>query len=196
MLSLESKYEKELGISTSRIKKSDDKDNFHYQAASYMSLLKVLGRLPLHLKNEGFIDYGCGKGRALFCAERNGFNRLIGVDLDRELLVKAEENLNTYTKKRAGSAFQFINENALTYEIPEGTSTFYFFNPFSEKVMSEVAGRVVNYSNATKQKVYVVYLNPKYKSVWTKAGFTIEEEIKTRFYTEALLYSYTPANYR
>jgi hypothetical protein len=94
------------------------------------------------------------------------------------------------------SSFQFINENALTYKIPEGTGTFYFFNPFSEKVMSEVAKRVVSYSKTAQQKVFVVYLNPKFKSVWIKAGFSIEEEIKTRFYTEALLYSYSPANYR
>ena len=68
LLQFEGRYEKIFNIKTLQIKKSDDKDNFHYQGASYLVLLELLKKLPGELKNKIFVDYGSGKGRVLFCA--------------------------------------------------------------------------------------------------------------------------------
>lgn len=186
----ESKTEKLFGIDTARIKKSDNPDNFHYQGAGYLILFRVFNELPEHLKFSGLIDYGSGKGRALFCAEYCGFNRLIGVELDPELNSIAENNLRRYTKKRKESSFEFYTENALNFEIPENCSTFYFFNPFSDAVMSKVAERIRDYAIRNKREVYVVYLNPTFKNLWTDKGFSVYKLIKTQRYTETIVYTY------
>ncbi len=191
LISNESKTEKLFGIDTASIKKSDSEENFHYQGAGYLVLFRVFKQLPEQLKHYGFIDYGSGKGRALFCAEYCGFNQLIGVELDPELNTIANENLRKYTKKRKESTFAFYNENALDFVIPENCSTFYFFNPFSDEVMREVAKLIREYSIINKREVYVVYLNPTFKSLWTDYGFSVNKTIKTKWYTEAIIYKYT-----
>ena len=118
-----------------QIKKSADTDNFHYQGASYLILSDLFRKLPDSLKNQNFIDFGSGKGRALFCAEYTGFNNLIGVELDSDLVDISNENAKLYLKKRKESNFKFVCENALSFIIPENTSVFYFFNPFIQKLI-------------------------------------------------------------
>lgn len=188
MLRYESRYERLFGIRTMQIKKSDDAHNFHYQGASYLVLLELFKKLPDTLKDKNFIDIGSGKGRALFCAEYCGFNNLIGVELDKELVEIANENVTRYLLKRKESRFQFTCENALNYVIPEGTSLFYFFNPFSEKIMSEVEKKISAYRSHNSSEVFIIYVNPKFKHVWINAGYeTYHQEGNSR-YTEALIF--------
>lgn len=186
----EKQYESEFGVTTSGIVKSDNKDNFHYQGAGYLALLRVFNELPHELKNKALIDYGSGKGRALFCAEYCGFNHLIGVELDENLHRASIQNLANYKKKRSESKIEFVLQNALDYSIPSNAGIFYFFNPFSDSVMEKVADKIIRHSETNHTPVYVVYLNPTYKSLWEAKGFTIYKTIKTNRYTEAIIYKF------
>jgi tRNA1(Val) A37 N6-methylase TrmN6 len=111
LLSYENKYEKLLKINTLTIENlehltlasNNSKENHHYQGASYFILFKIFISLSNDFKNKIFIDYGCGKGRALFVAEQCGFKRLIGVDIAKELIVEAEKNLINYQKQNSNS---------------------------------------------------------------------------------------------
>ena len=186
----ESQYENEFGISTSGIVKSEDKDNFHYQGAGYLALIRVFNELPSELKNKTFIDYGSGKGRALFCAEFCGFNRLVGVELAADLRSDARKNAMNYRKKRPESSFEFVHQNALDYIIPEDTGTFYFFNPFSDVIMEKVADNIIKHAVSNNTSVYVAYLNPTYKKLWQEKGFVVYKTIQTKRYTEAVIYKF------
>lgn len=189
MLRYEGRYERLFGIKSMQIKKSDDANNFHYQGASYLILLDVFKKLPDAIKNKNFIDIGSGKGRALFCAEYSGFNHLIGVELDQELVNIAEENISRYTLKRKESDFKFICENALTFQIPANTAVFYFFNPFSEKIMSEVEKTISNYQKQNHCGIFIIYVNPQFKNVWIDAGYDIYHKEGNKRYTEALIFT-------
>jgi SAM-dependent methyltransferase len=189
LIKAEPHYENFFNINTLSIKASTDPDNFHYQGASYLVLLDLFKKLPEEGRNSSFIDYGCGKGRALFSAEYSGFNDLIGVELDKELLQDAEENLKTYSKKRKESRVRFVHQNALNFDIPQGAGVFYFFNPFSEKVMSKVIENIKSYRKLSANTIYVVYVNPKYSQLWLDAGFNVFHHEKTPRYTEAFIYS-------
>ena len=188
MLRLEGHYERLFGIKTLRIKKSADKDNFHYQGVSYYILLELLKKLPDSVKHKNFIDIGSGKGRALFCAEYLGFNHLIGVELDAELTKTANENIKLYSKKRKESHINFICENALTFTIPDNTSVFYFFNPFSGKIMEGVKNRINDYQSRTKSEIFIMYINPQFSKVWTEAGYEVYHKEGNTRYTEALVF--------
>lgn len=191
MLRYEGRYERLFGIKTMQIKKSDDAHNFHYQGASYLVLLELFKKLPDHTKIKNFIDIGSGKGRALFCAEYSGFNNLIGVELDNELVKIANENIKLYLLKRKESNFEFTCENALNYVIPEGTAVFYFFNPFSEKIMQEVEKNISAYQHHNQSEIFIIYVNPQFKNVWIRAGYDIYHTEGNRRYTEALIFRRT-----
>lgn len=188
MLRYEGYYERLFGVKTMQIKKSDDADNFHYQGASYMVIFELLKKLPEHLKNKKLIDFGSGKGRILFCAENAGFNDLTGVELDHELVKAAEENAKLYLLKRKESKINFVCQNATTYSIPNNTAVFFFFNPFSEKIMIEVEKNISAYQVKTKEDVFIIYINPKFKNVWLNAGYDIYHNEGNKRYTEALIF--------
>ncbi len=191
MLLYENKYEKLFNIKTLQIKRSDHKDNYHYQGASYMVLLGLFKIIPDHFKGKMFIDYGSGKGRALFCAEYCGFNKLTGIELDASLVIDAAKNLTSYSLKRAESTFDFIAINALDYEIPTDASVFFFFNPFSEHIMQKVAENILSTYKKNKREVLVIYMNPQHKNVFYKMGFKEYDVFKCYFYTEAVLFTLT-----
>ena len=107
LLSYEGKYEKLLGIKTHSIVNlanltlagEDSEQNHHYQGASYFILFSIFNELPKETKGFPLIDYGCGKGRALFVAEQCGFTNLIGVDIAKELIDDANKNKVIYKKQ-------------------------------------------------------------------------------------------------
>lgn len=196
LLSYEGKYEKQLGINTHSIVNLDkltlagenSDQNHHYQGASYYILFSIFEKLPPETKNFPLIDYGCGKGRALFVAEQCGFTNLIGVDIAKELINDANANKAVYVKKNKQSSIDFLFEDATKYEIPDNTQVFYFFNPFGADILQQVINNIKTSVKVNPRKVYCIYLNPKYKAVFEKNGFEIFYTEKNKKYLEGIIY--------
>jgi len=126
-----------LKINTSGRKDSHADTQHHpYEATPY----EVLDRLieSGYLDDvDSLIDYGCGKGRAaLYISYKTGI-KTTGIEYDTELYSDAEENRRTSGIDNAS----FVCENAENYEI-SGADAFYFFNPFSSKILSSVLNRI------------------------------------------------------
>ena len=196
LLSYEKKYEKLLGIKTHSIVNLDkltlagenSKQHHHYQGASYFILFSIFDKLPKETRNSILIDYGCGKGRAIFVAEQCGFTNLIGVDIAKELIIDANENKKAYKKKNPYSNIEFLFEDATKYKIPENAQIFYFFNPFGEEIMQKVINNIKGSLNLNPRKIYCIYLNPKYKSVFEQNGFKVFYIKKNKRYIEGIIY--------
>lgn len=197
LLTYEFKYEKKLGINTQGLKNLSNLtlvgnksiQNHHYQGASYFILYNLFNKLPNNIKNEQFIDFGCGKGRAIFVAEQCGFTNLIGVDLAEELIEDANTNLNVYKLKNLKSKIFFFKNNVLDYKIPNNASIFYFFNPFGPDIMKIVIDNIIQSVKIYPRIIYCIYLNPKYKSVFEQNGFTTLFIERSKNYLEAIIYS-------
>ena len=197
LLTYEGKYEKQLNISTHSIVNLDQltlagensKQNHHYQGASYFILFSVFNKLPNEIKSKPFIDFGCGKGRALFVAEQCGFTNLIGVDIAQELIDDGIKNTLTYSKKNKQSTFNFIFNDATTYSIPNDAAVFYFFNPFGEPILKKVLLNIKKSVEQFPRTVYCIYINPKYKNVFEEENFKTVFIEKNKRYTEAIVYS-------
>lgn len=197
LLSYEGKYEKLLGINTHSIVNLDKltlagestAQNHHYQGASYFILFSIFNELPFETKHFPLIDYGCGKGRALFVAEQCGFTHLIGVDIAQELIDDANKNKTIYKKKNVESKIDFVFEDATKYKIPDNAYVFYFFNPFGEDIMQHVINNIKESLKLNPRKIYCIYLNPKYKAVFEKNGFEMFYTKKNNRYLEGIIYT-------
>lgn len=197
LLSYEGKYEKLLGINTHSIVNLDKltlagentDQNHHYQGASYYILFSIFNELPQETKDLPLIDYGCGKGRALFVAEQCGFTHLIGVDIAKELIEDANKNKAIYNKKNPESSIDFLFEDATKYKIPNNACVFYFFNPFGEEIMQQVIHHIKESVKLNPRKIYCIYLNPKYKAVFEKNGFEVFYTKKNKRYLEGVIYT-------
>lgn len=198
LLSYEGKYEKQLGINTHSIVNlnkltlagENSEQNHHYQGASYYILFSIFEKLPIETKNLPLIDYGCGKGRALFMAEQCGFTNLIGVDIAKELINDANANKAVYVRKNSQSKIDFLFEDATKYLIPDNAQVFYFFNPFGEEVLQKVIDNIKESVKQHPRKVYCIYLNPKYKAVFEENGFKVFYIEKNKRYLEGIIYTY------
>ncbi|MBA4241569.1 MAG: hypothetical protein C0448_12650 [Sphingobacteriaceae bacterium] len=197
LLSYEGKYEKLLGINTHSIVNLDKltlagentDQNHHYQGASYFILFSIFNELPKETKDLPLIDYGCGKGRALFVAEQCGFTHLIGVDIAKELIEDANKNKAIYKKKNPESSIEFLFEDATKYKIPNNACVLYFFNPFGEEIIQQVIHHIKESVKVNPRKIYCIYLNPKYKAVFEKNGFEEFYTKKNKRYLEGIIYT-------
>ena len=111
------------------------------------------------------VDYGSGKGRtAFFLRDRIGC-RVTGVEFNPLFVSAAEENLRTYAGRAEG--IDFIQVNAEDYDVPDDVDVFYFFNPFSEKVLRAVHGKIFEslYRSPRDAKLLFYYPSDEYVSV-------------------------------
>ncbi len=197
LLSYEGKFEKQLGIDTHSIVNLNkltlageySDQNHHYQGASYYILFSIFEKLPKETKQFPLIDYGCGKGRALFVAEQCGFINLVGVDIAKELIDDANANKAVYQNKNDQSTISFLFEDATKYAIPNDAKVFYFFNPFGEEVLEKVIFNIKKSVQKYPRKIYCIYLNPKYKAVFEKNNFVVFYTEKNKRYLEGIIYT-------
>ena len=89
-----------------------------------------------------FLDLGCGKGRALCIAAHQGFKKVTGIDISKDLCELAKENLILCKQKIPGFEFNIINNDAFYFEIPGDVDCIFFFNPFDEIIMSAVVNNI------------------------------------------------------
>jgi 16S rRNA G966 N2-methylase RsmD len=185
LIRAEGPNEKKFGIATSSIKKSDSDEFFHYQGAGYLVLHSVFKEISSKTKTFDFVDIGCGKGRPVFVAESYGYNNLTGIELDKELVEAANENLKRYLLKRKESSIKFINVNALQNNYKNANTVYFLFNPFNKEVLEKVLARIIS---STNSETWFVYMNPKYKTAFTNDKFEVVKELKTKRYLEAVIY--------
>jgi len=92
-----------------------------------------------------FVDFGCGKGRALIVASQFGIARVKGVEFAQELCDIARRNCREYRKRRgAGTSFEIIEGDAALYPIDPIDTLFFFFHPFDDLVMSQVLTNIAD----------------------------------------------------
>lgn len=103
-----------------------------YQASNYLVLRRVFLRLRAILGEDEcngiFLDFGCGKGRAMMVAMDYGFRNLEGVEFAAPLLQVCEANLQRYAAKRGlvGKVrWRLVHADATQFEISREAVTFF-----------------------------------------------------------------------
>ncbi len=189
--------EKKYGIRTSKLNdltklsvKGNNKNHAEiYQGANYFLVERVFTYLQSIGANKNIIDYGCGKGRVLAIAAFYGFNKITGIEFAEELCNDAGKNIAPLQLQFPEKIFTIIHTNAIDYKIEDDINVFFFFNPFNEMVMSRVITNILTSINKNKRIIYVVYINPRHKQLFTNAGFTEVFYIKKMNYAEASVLS-------
>ncbi len=152
-----------------------------YMPASYDLLEAVLNEIKPYTLNH-FLDIGSGKGRTMCVAAHHGFTKVTGIDFSIELCKKATKNLETTKKKFPSLSYKLINNDAFYFEIPAEVDCIFLFNPFDDMIMSGVIENIDISLEKIPRDIYVIYLNPLYKKLFTDKGY---QEI---FYTKKLKY--------
>jgi SAM-dependent methyltransferase len=133
---------------------------------------RMLRRLGVDFGRFLFIDFGCGKGKALLLAAELHFKQIIGVELSPKLIRVAEENLKTYCRGTSErDIFQVVCVDAGEYPVPPEPAVYYFANPFQAEVMRKVLESIRQSHAAMPREGYIVYLDPVLQDLLDESGF-------------------------
>ena len=149
-----SQWERKLNIFTAAAShEKDDREHSRYEPTAY-AVLERLAESGYVGRDNTLVDYGSGKGRVGFFMSYVLGMKTIGVEYSEALYNDAIENLSGYAGKRA--AVSFVNENAETFT-PAGADRFYFFNPFSIKILHTVIRRIADEFYAAPREMYLFF---------------------------------------
>ena len=174
----------EIGVDTSHASK--------YLPVDYFVLEKLMNFIKQFENKEGFLDLGCGKGRALAVAAHFGFNPVIGLDFHPKLSTEAAQLTGTLKEEFPKTSFKVINNDAFYFEIPGNISTIFLFNPFDEVIMSGVIGNILKSQQITPRVIRVLYANPVHKELFIEEGFREIYHIKKLTYLEGSVLELKP----
>jgi 16S rRNA G966 N2-methylase RsmD len=136
----------------------DNPDSREYTPIGYAAFYAALKRVPLDKSKSTLLDYGVGKGRAVCLAATFSFRRIIGVDISKELIETASENLKRMRHRKTRS-ISLIATDATQFDVPKDVNLIYFFNPFAgdtlEKVIANIHASIKQYP----RKVFIIFFN-------------------------------------
>jgi predicted RNA methylase len=118
----------------------------------------ILRNLRIDYRDFTFIDFGCGKGRALLCAADFPFKRIIGVEWSKDLSDIALHNLTIYRSYRQKcTALEIHCMNVVDYKFPVSNIVLFMYNPFGLKITTQVFENVQRSALDFPHKFLVVY---------------------------------------
>lgn len=174
------KYDRLLRIrTTGRDDSHSDQYHYPYEPTPYPVLERLADSRYIRKENT-LLDYGCGKGRVDFYLAWQTRCCAIGVEYDRRIFEKAEEN-----QKTAVSAGRTLFElaSAELFPVPERADRFYFFNPFSAEILQKVLARILEswYEAPREMLLFFYYPSDEYVScLMTAEQMTFLDEIDCR----------------
>ncbi len=124
-----------------------------YRGSDFLFFNNALSLLKINFNDYTFIDFGSGKGKALFLASAYSFKKIIGIEFSEDLNAIAQENIRQFKKDN----IEAYCMDAVDYKIPEESLVCYFYNPFDEYIMAQVISNIRHAYNLYKKNIVIVY---------------------------------------
>jgi SAM-dependent methyltransferase len=107
-----------------------------------------------------FLDYGCGKGRAVVLAATHPFRKVMGVELSADLCERARDNLKRAGKKLRCKDVEIVNADAAHYRIPAEVSVIFLWNSFFGQVLIQAIEQVRLSLAASPRRLRLINASP------------------------------------
>lgn len=145
-----------------------------YEAIQLPVYRRIERALPLAPRDYAFVDYGCGKGRALVLAAESGFRRMTGIEFAPRLHAAAERNVAAYRQRRPhAGAFEILCSDATDYEPPATAAVLFFYNPFHVPVMDRVLERIDRGWERHRADWVIVYRNARHQALFDRRSWLV-----------------------
>ncbi len=132
-----------------------------YAATSPKHFRFAMRHVPSPLDDWNFVDIGSGKGRIVFLAMGYPFRHVRGVEYDRDLHEKAEENLRRFRGPRRAASVSLDCADALSAPLPAGDTIIFFYNSLRGPMLDEFLDRLEASVRADPRRILFFYSNPK-----------------------------------
>jgi hypothetical protein len=138
----------------------DDPDRVWHDPSEWLALRRVLKGLNLGT-SDVFIDFGSGKGRALFTAALEfPFRRVIGVEIAPDLHRQAQANFRRNARRLRCSEVELVNADITDYDVPDDVTVAYLYSPVVGETFDRVIGNIVASVDRRPRALRVLYNFP------------------------------------
>ena len=126
-------------------------------------LRQVLDGVP-GLDGATFLDIGCGKGRALVVASERPFARIIGMELNLDLVRVARRNAaRLRLRHRDRTAIEVRHADASRPDVPPGDLVVFMYHPFGEPLVWTLGAHLAGRADGD---IHLIYENPVHGAVF------------------------------
>jgi SAM-dependent methyltransferase len=132
-----------------------------YEPITYARFDSVMKEIEVKPGEDVFLDYGCGKGRALVLASVHPFRRAIGVELSPELCDVARENIGRAGRRLRCPAIEVVNADASRYEVPADVTMIFLWNSFVGQTLSMVVEQIRKSIEKNNRPLTLIYALPQ-----------------------------------
>ena len=102
------------------------------------------------------------------------FKQIIGVELSEDLHECATQNIKSYRSRTQKCAnVRSVLQDASAFQFPEGPLIVYLFNPFKEKILTNVLQRLEKSVSDQPRHTIIIYFYPSHKEVLDKLNFLV-----------------------
>jgi SAM-dependent methyltransferase len=144
----------------------------HYQAAQPILLEQAVAGLRINYADYTFVDFGCGKGKALLLASSFPFKKIVGVELAADLAAIAQANVQKYrSRTQRCRALDVVRVDAAEFPIPATPLVCFFYNPFKAEIMARVLANLEQSLKKTPRDLRVIYLWPELEHLFREKSF-------------------------
>lgn len=162
----EKDIDKQYNIDTcGRDASSEDSEHHAYEPTPY-DVLRLIADSGFINETDILVDMGSGKGRvAVYLSKETGC-KTKGIEYDDRLCMKASDNLkNAQQITNADIDVEFLNVAAEKYQIAAEDSVFFFFNPFSEKILETVLSNIAKSFYDCEREIKLIFYYPSLEYV-------------------------------
>ncbi len=128
---------------------------------------------PIH--NYTFIDIGAGKGRAMLVASELPFRKVIGIELNPQMVITARQNIGHWQQSHADDTtaqrlapIQLLEQDALTFDFPSTPTLVFLFHPFEAPVLKQLLRRIETQFAKRSGTLDILYVNAECRTVLDK----------------------------
>lgn len=134
-----------------------DRFRYPYEPTAYSVLDRIVDEAYL-TKEDWIVDYGSGLGRVpIYLCERIGC-RGTGVEVIPAFVEAAEKNRKRYGRE---DLISFVCESAERWEVPDGVTGFFFFNPFDVKILRGVMQKILASYERRPREMRLMFYYPQ-----------------------------------
>ncbi len=174
------------GTEFTRIEKTDEEDGrysyFPSSVFTFPFLNKYIRRKMQGGRGHSVLDIGCGKGLVLLFFGRLHFDKVAGIEYNKNLSALARINLD----KVSGRATVYEGD-AASFSMYQDYDVYYLYNPFDRTILEKCLDRILSSLGSAPRTLTVFYCNPVYGDVLKKKGF----QEAGHFYYKTTVFTFT-----
>lgn len=155
----------------------------YYEGTNAYIFQEMISHAQVDSSKSCFVDFGSGKGKAMFMAAERGFRKIIGVEFSIELVEVNRKNLVIFQQRsRSKSEFEILHMDASEYAIPADANLLFFSNPFNEELTTKVIGNILKSYDQSPRDIWIVHLHPQGNMAFPKhPRFKVVHEAREGF---------------